>query len=139
MITINGSCLCGGIQFTISSELGDAINCYCSMCRRAHGAAYATFAPVNPNHFTWSSGKDLVKVYHSSEEGRRGFCSICGSQLGSIREDGKIGYVTLGTIKDDPGVRAIANMYVGSKAPWVDILDDLKQFETSFVSSQRIA
>ncbi|WP_217351458.1 GFA family protein [Aquisalimonas sp. 2447] len=34
----------------------------------------------------------------------------------------------LGTLDTDPGVRADRHVFVGSKAPWFDISDDLPQF-----------
>ncbi len=35
----------------------------------------------------------------------------------------------LGTLDTDPGVKAQRHIYVGSKAPWHDIVDDLPQHE----------
>jgi len=129
MMAIHGGCLCDGIRYEIAGTLETALNCHCTMCQRAHGSAFATFALVrNPGDFSWVKGADLVNVYHSSEEGRRGFCRVCGSQLGSVGEDGKLRWLTLGTIAGDPGLRPTANMYVAFKAPWFDIADGLPQF-----------
>jgi len=35
----------------------------------------------------------------------------------------------LGTLDTDPGVKATRHVFVGSKAPWHDITDDLPQYE----------
>jgi hypothetical protein len=56
------------------------------------------------------------------------FCSNCGSILGGT-DNGKIIAVTLGTVDGDPGVRPRSNIFVGSKAPWYDITDDLPKFD----------
>jgi hypothetical protein len=37
-------------------------------------------------------------------------------------------HVTLGTIEGDPGIRPRAHIFVGSKAVWFEITDDLPQF-----------
>jgi hypothetical protein len=37
-------------------------------------------------------------------------------------------WVTFGTLDDDAGVRPSVHMFVGSKAPWVEINDPLPQF-----------
>ena len=125
---INGACMCGAIRYEIDGPLGDAGNCHCSMCRKAHGAAYATYASVDPGAFRWACGEELVSFYESSPNASRIFCSTCGSTLGAT-ENGQIDSVTLGTIEGDPGIRPRSHIFVGSKAPWHDIGDDLPQFD----------
>ena len=129
-MTIKGACLCGGVRYEISGKLLDAGNCHCSMCRKAHGAAYATYANVNPDEFRWTHGEELVSCYASSEVLGRVFCSVCGSTLGAS-EQGRIDYVTLGTVESDPGIRPRSHIFVGSKAPWHEISDALPQFQES--------
>jgi hypothetical protein len=43
---LRGSCLCGGVRYEISGALSKALNCHCSMCRKAHGAAFRSRARV---------------------------------------------------------------------------------------------
>ena len=127
-MSIEGGCLCGEIRYRIDEPLSQAGSCHCSMCRKAHGAAYATFAGVKPGTAHWTSGTDSLAVYASSEQGRRCFCKHCGSQLGAV-ENGELRWLALGTVDGDPGVRPEANIFVGSKAPWHEIADGLPQFE----------
>jgi len=35
----------------------------------------------------------------------------------------------MGTLDDDPGIRPQMHIFVGSKAPWFDIADELPQHE----------
>ena len=128
-MTIRGSCLCGGVQYEILGELHDAGNCHCSMCRRTHGAAFGTYARVDADEFRWLSGEDLIATYESSPGGYRCFCRQCGSPLGAQAEGGKLGWVTLGTVTGDPGLRPGAHIFVGSKATWYEITDHLPQFD----------
>jgi hypothetical protein len=44
--------------------------------------------------------------------------------------DGAFVHVTMGTLVDAPGVRPTEHIFVGSKAPWFTITDDLPQYET---------
>jgi hypothetical protein len=37
--------------------------------------------------------------------------------------------LALGTLDDDPGLRPRCHVWVGSKAPWYEITDDLPRFE----------
>ena len=54
----------------------------------------------------------------------------CGSLLYSVVRDGKFVHVTMGTLVDDPSIRPTRHIFVGSKAPWFTITDDLPQYET---------
>ena len=125
---INGACLCGAIRYEIDAPLRDAGHCHCVMCRKAHGAAFATYASVDPANFGWTAGEHLVSFYESSQNAGRVFCGVCGSIIGGA-ENGKITSVTLGTIDGDPGVKPRSHIFVGSKAPWHDITDDLPRFD----------
>jgi hypothetical protein len=127
-----GSCLCGGIEYEVNGELGKVVNCHCSMCRKATGAAFRTRAAVSPAAFRWIVGEDLVSKYQSSPGETRTFCRICGATLATFiaGDPAEIG-LALGTLDGDPGVRPSAHIFVGSKAPWFEITDGLPQFSES--------
>ncbi len=127
-MAIKGRCLCGKVRYEVTGPLFDADHCHCSMCRRQHGAAFATYAGFNPGDFIWIAGEDLIKVYETSLGGGWCFCSECGSTLAGT-DKGKITTVTLGTVEGDPGIKPESHIFVGSKAQWHEINDDLPQFE----------
>jgi hypothetical protein len=128
-MSVKGSCLCGGIQYEVSGSVGTVVNCHCSMCRKATGAAFRTRAAVRSADFRWLAGESLVSKYESSPGETRTFCRICGATLATFFRDHpeQLG-LPLGTLDEDPGVRPSAHVYVDSKAPWFDISDDLPQF-----------
>ena len=127
-MTIKGGCLCGKVRYEIAGRLFDASHCHCSMCRRHHGAAFATYADFEPEDFKWVAGEELVKEYAPSPEGGWCFCSECGSSLAGTVE-GKITCITLGTVEGDPGIEPESHIFVGSKAGWDEINDDIPQFD----------
>jgi hypothetical protein len=123
---ILGSCLCGGVRFEIDGALGQASHCHCSMCRKAHGAAFGTYAICRSDRFHLRSGAELVRRYESSPGIERTFCATCGSTLQWRRKDKPEEFdIALGLMDDDPGVRPSKHIYVGSKAPWFEITDDM--------------
>ena len=128
---VRGSCLCGGAAFELRGELPHIVNCHCSRCRKAHGAAHASILRVAPDQLTWVRGRDLRQTYEPPEAVafRHSFCSTCGSSLPQDHLDHGIVGVHAGLLDDDPGVRAGEHIWVGSKAPWFEIADDLPQFE----------
>lgn len=125
---IRGSCLCATVRYEVRGSLGRAVNCHCSMCRKAHGAAFATYARVKADDFALLSGKDDIAAYPSSPHVTRTFCRRCGSTLQFISAEHPGSFaLALGTLDDDPGVRPSVHIYVESKAPWFDITDSLPQ------------
>ncbi|HEX9773463.1 MAG TPA: GFA family protein [Steroidobacteraceae bacterium] len=126
---IRGSCLCGKIRYQIDGTLGPAGHCHCSMCRKAHGAAFGTYSRVRWRDFRFTSGEDQVRRYASSPGIARSFCGSCGSTLQYLTESTSESFaLALGTLDDDPGVRPVSHIFVGSKAPWFEITDTLPQY-----------
>jgi len=127
---IDGGCLCGNIRYTIDDVITDVSHCHCSMCRKIHGAAFATYGAVQREHLRWLSGEEHIAVYRSSADMERMFCSLCGSTLLCHADDEPdVEYIALGTVDGDPGCRAAYHIWVGSKAPWYSITDDLPRFD----------
>ena len=127
-MAIKGGCLCGRVRYEVTGRLFDSSHCHCSMCRRQHGAAFATYAQFNPGDFKWTSGEDLVKIFETLPEAGWCFCSECGSSLAGT-ENGKITSITLGTVEGDPGIKPESHIFTGSRARWDEINDDLPQFD----------
>jgi len=127
-MVIQGGCLCGKVRFQVAGRLFNVDHCHCSMCRRQHGAAFATYAEFNAGDFKWTSGKGFVKIFEPSSDVGWCFCGECGSTLAGT-DKGKIRTITLGTVEGDPGIRPESHIFVGSKAEWHDICDNLPQFE----------
>ena len=126
---LRGSCLCGGVRYEISGPLSYPLNCHCSMCRKAHGAAFRSRARVKADDFRWTQGAELLTYYESSPGNHRGFCRACGSPLLSRFDNDPSSYgLPLGALDDDPGIKPGFHVFVASKAPWYDITDELPQF-----------
>ena len=74
-----GSCLCGGVSFVVTGDLGAPDACHCVQCRKQSGHF---FASTNvPRKALVITGEESVSWYQSSAKVRRGFCSVCGSSL----------------------------------------------------------
>jgi hypothetical protein len=125
-----GSCLCGAVAFEVQDFDGPVAHCHCKMCRKFHGAEYATFASVSRRWFTWLRGQDAIAEYEASNGTVRTFCRHCGSSLffRSPRADPEIVEIALGTFDADVPVRPDAHIFVASAANWTAIEDHLPQF-----------
>ena len=124
----SGSCLCGDIAFVVDGPIEHVDQCHCSMCRKAHGAAFATYGGSAPEDFRMLRGGALVRRYRSSPVGTRLFCPRCGSVVPMKVADKPVA-IALGNVAQSPGARPKSHFFVGSKAPWHDIADDLPRFD----------
>jgi hypothetical protein len=129
---IRGSCLCGEVRF----EASDALlmrHCHCTRCRLSRAAPHATNLFVPREGLSWLSGEGKVRNYRLPEAERFGaaFCSRCGSLVPRTAPTSEFANVPAGCLDSDPGVRPGGHIYVGSKADWFEIGDDLPQWEAS--------
>src|SRR5688572_23237381 len=74
-----GACLCGTVRYELDGPFTMMSHCHCSMCRKHHGAPFATFVAAAHSGFRWRSGEDAVGTYASSPQGVRTHCRHCGS------------------------------------------------------------
>lgn len=56
-------------------------------------------------------------------------CGRCGSLLFSVVRNAEFAHVVMGTLMDAPSISPSAHIFVGDKAPWFQITDDLPQYE----------
>src|SRR5262249_12929121 len=117
------SCLCGTVTWEIEGDLKWMSHCHCSRCRKTHGSAYATFVAGSPSGCRMPGTEHVVK-WASSPTLARCFCAQCGSVVPGD-PIGDLVFLPAGNFEDDPGVRALAHIFAGSKAPWFEITDEL--------------
>lgn len=77
----SGQCLCGAVSFAIAFPSKWVAHCHCTMCQRAHGAAFVTWVSVDESQMTVRDPEERLTWHESSADSKRGFCARCGSQL----------------------------------------------------------
>jgi hypothetical protein len=68
-------------------------------------------------------------MLYGDEKGNDTHCKTCGSLLYSVVSEGARVHVAMGTLVNCPTIRSTKHIFVGSKAAWFTITDDLPQFE----------
>jgi hypothetical protein len=121
------TCLCAAVSFELAAPLTTMAHCHCSMCRKHHGTAFATFVAGPLDAFRWHSGEDRLESYRSSERGMRSFCRTCGAVGPLLMHEMGLAVFPAGNLVDDPGIRPQLHLFVASKAPWYSITDALPQ------------
>lgn len=125
---LRGECLCGAVRYAVPDAFLFAVNCHCSQCRRTTASAFKPLARIEADQLQIISGAD-ERLLYGSETAHDAHCRHCGSFLYSLVMDGQFIHVGMGTLIDAPSIRPSAHIFVGSKAPWYTITDDLPQFE----------
>ena len=86
---------------------------------------------VAPDDFEWLAGIDNVVVYDLPDAERFGnsFCNSCGSSVPRQSINAPMLNIPAGALDDAPGIEPKAHIFVGSKANWFDVTDQIPQHD----------
>ena len=133
---LTGQCLCGEIKYQVTGHLPSSdgntplpVMCHCRYCQRQTGSAFSAVTMAPLTQFTVLNGEQLIARFESSPGNYRCFCSACGSMLFYEQSaEPEIIYFSLGTV-DDCTLKPQSHAFMGSKAAWYEVNDDLPKFE----------
>ncbi len=132
-----GSCLCGAITYEASNLEKRAGHCHCSMCRKFHGAAFATLAGLSRNDLHWLSGESMLQRYTAGNKTVRQFCSKCGSSLTfEMSSAPNTIELAVSTLDDPIPFEPDVHIYTDFGANWYEINDGLPCFSEGRDSEQ---
>jgi hypothetical protein len=124
---LTGECYCRTVRYEVADAFSYALNCHCSNCRRTTGSAFKPFAGIEQARLRIVQGEDQ-RIIFGDDATHDVHCARCGSLLYSRVREGKWVHVAMGTLADAPSIRPTAHIFVGSKAPWHEITDNLPQY-----------
>lgn len=124
---ITGSCLCGTVRYALRGPFSHMAHCHCSICRKHHGAPFATYAASPLDGLRMLAGSENTGRYDSSPGWYRPWCLTCGSVLPTLMPEHGLVVGPAGNLEGDLGVTPTLHMFAGSKAPWYEITDGLPQ------------
>lgn len=123
-------CLCGAVRFELTWPSKWVAHCHCTLCRRAHGAAFVTWIGMPQDQCRIVDDARHVQWYESTPGAERGFCSRCGSTLffRSQRWPGEL-HVTLANLDGSADRAPMVHAYWDRRVAWtsVDAHDGLKR------------
>ena len=132
-MNMTGSCLCGAVQYAISSPFEMVGNCHCNTCKKSIGSAFEAFAVIVRDGFTLLAGEDSLTQYKISAKVRKHFCGVCGTPVFNRHRlaPGRL-IVYVGTLDEPARVEPTVNLYCESMLPWLAELASLKNFDKGF-------
>ncbi len=77
----HGRCHCSAVRFVASFPSRFVAHCHCESCRRAHGAAFVTWAGFPSQQVQVTAGAENLAEHESSPQTFRRFCRRCGTKL----------------------------------------------------------
>jgi hypothetical protein len=123
---LRGGCECGAVEYEVADAFEYALTCHCSTCRASTGSMFKPFGGIAREQLRVVKGGDTLLVWGEAD-GNHTRCGVCGALLFSVV--GPRVHVTYGSLRDEPTLKPAAHIFVGSKAPWEEIIDDLPQHD----------
>ncbi len=131
-MSMNGSCLCGEINFELKPPYFAFGHCYCGRCRKATGSGRASVFIAQPENLKWTKGEDKLKRWDlpSASSFATSFCSQCGSHLPRLTRNGEYAVIPAGSIDGDLPIQPECHEHFASKANWIELAEhDLPIYE----------
>jgi hypothetical protein len=128
---LKGRCGCRTVEYEVSDEFLVAFACHCSNCRATTGSAFLPWGEIEQEKFAVTKGTPSLTAVGDESADHEIRCGACWSLVYWTRTTPEGAYVRVpyGTLIDEPTLKPMAHMFVGSKAPWYEILDDLPQHD----------
>lgn len=121
-----GACLCGAVRFRAALPSIWVAHCHCTYCRRAHGAAFVTWAGFAAERFSLEPGSETPAWHESSPGAKRAHCAHCGSPMffQSTRWPGEM-HVARALFTDPLDKDPTAHVFYETHVPWLEVGDAL--------------
>jgi hypothetical protein len=131
---VTGGCLCGGVRYEYSGEVGAAGYCHCADCRHVSGSAFGVSVRAVAAQFRISKGspKGYTKPGDSGRPVTRYFCPDCGSPLYTEPPlHPEVVFIKAGSL-DDPGlVKPDREAWTASRVDWATIEPGIQSYPRS--------
>ena len=127
--TLQGSCLCGAVQYEVTGEPERMYHCHCGRCRKASGTGHSTNMMIRPGSIRWIRGEELITTFKVSEAIRftTRFCKHCGGNLPRFVEQINFFIIPAGSLDSDIPLKPQARIFWDSRAEW-SCSDDLPTY-----------
>jgi hypothetical protein len=130
-----GRCRCAAVRFVARGVPRWVAHCHCESCRRATGAAFATYAGYPRSGVDWVGA--APRVFNSSPGVVRRFCDHCGSPMSyeASRWPDEI-HLFVSSFEDPSKLTPGFHVYVEEQLAWLQLDDGLPRYRTTSEDEQ---
>ena len=79
--SLQGSCFCGEVQFTVSGDPVGMGYCHCESCRRWSAGPVNAFTLWKPEMVKITRGAENIGTYNKTPNSFRKWCKTCGGHI----------------------------------------------------------
>lgn len=115
----HGSCLCGGVEYSLTGPMRPVVACHCTQCQKTSGF-HAAMTQVDRDRLSLKKMETLA-WYASSDVAERGFCNRCGGNLFWRRHDEDTVSVTAGTLNPPTGLKIDKHIFTETAGDYYEI------------------
>jgi hypothetical protein len=121
-----GQCLCGAVKFTAVLPSKWVAHCHCTLCQRAHGAAFVTWVGLESKKVRIAASDGSLRWFASPAGGERAFCTHCGSSMffRSTQWPGEL-HIARALFNEPIDREPQAHVYYDTHVSWVALADGL--------------
>jgi hypothetical protein len=126
---VEGGCSCGAVRYTLKASPLSVYNCHCKDCQRFSGTAWSMSMIVKSEDFDVTG--ETASYDRTADSGnviRMNFCARCHGWMWNDPTSPGIKVVRAGTLDNMDWAKPVGNIWVDSKAAWVDIDPALANF-----------
>ncbi len=131
---LTGGCSCGAVRYRITGEPFTVQACHCGDCKRTTGSAFVVHIVILRSDLDLIGETRMGLGPSGSGEGcELHACVECGVIIWAHYRFNTLPVIVVraGTLDDPSAVSPRAHIFVGQKAPWIDLPEDVLQFAES--------
>ncbi|KAK4233073.1 Mss4-like protein, partial [Achaetomium macrosporum] len=132
----SGSCLCGGIRFTIASEPETILSCSCEHCSKGAGGTNQLIAKFTQADVKISSGEHLIATYTITDTSSgapkdKTFCRTCGVPLWTVPASARGTHLLIrpSLLSEWHHFKPQSEIFVGRRPVWANPVDGTEQWQ----------
>ena len=131
-MSLSGGCSCGAVRYQITGVPFTVQACHCCDCQKTTGSAFVVHVVVLRSDVTISGETRMGLGPSGSGEGcELHACASCGVIVWAYYRYNTLPVIVVraGTLDEPGSVSPRAHIFVDQKLPWIELPEDVLQFE----------
>lgn len=124
---MKGHCHCKAVRWECDGDVAWSCYCHCADCRRNCASPVTAFFGVPHGSVTWSG--EAPRIYRSSDDVERLFCSACGTQMAYRNAQDAVNiHLYTATLEDPEALPPRFHVFHSDHLRWLSIQDGLPRY-----------